>query len=411
MKQVDLIASGLTRFSKHSDKTSRDLLLEAFQEAIITVDKGIDVQKDIKALFVGYFTPSLYEHQAHYGPLITEWLGLTGIPVFRTESACASASAALATGYFAVASGMYNLVMVCGVEKMTTLDTAGVTDALSVAADNIFELGTGITFPGLFALMAQEYFRKYGGKWEDLQTVTLKNHYNGSLNLKAQFQAEISTITEKTAIKKNVTFRDEMDFLKSKYNPFVAYPLRLFDCSPISDGAAVVFLANSEISNRFTDRPLHIKGIGLSTDTLTVAGRADLSTSKATLNAASFAYKMAGITPQDIDIAEVHDCFTINEVILSEDLGFFKKGEGLEASKKGRTAIEGDKPINTDGGLKSKGHPVGATGIAMVNEIWEQLRGEAGVRQVKNTPNIGLTCNVGGANASSMVFIFERGGK
>jgi acetyl-CoA acetyltransferase len=333
MKQVDLIGSGLTRFSKHSDKTSRDLLLEAFQEAIKTVDKGIDVQKDIKALFVGYFTPSLYEHQAHYGPLITEWLGLTGIPAFRTESACASASAALATGYFAVASGMYNLVMVCGVEKMTTLDTAGVTDALSIAADDVFELGTGITFPGLFALMAQEYFSKYGGNWEDLQSITLKNHYNGSLNPKAQFQSEISTIADKTAVKKGVTFKGEMDFLKSRYNPLVACPLRLFDCSPISDGAAVAFLADSEISNSFTDRPLHIKGIGLSTDTLTVAGRADLTTSIATLNAASSAYKMAGITPQDIDIAEVHDCFTINEVILSEDLGFFTKGEGLKESK------------------------------------------------------------------------------
>lgn len=409
MEKVDLVGIGLTKFTRHDNKTSRDLLAEALKEAILSIDKGIDLQKDIKALFVGYFTPSLYEHQAHYGPLIAEWFGLTGIPAFRTESACASGSSALATGYFAVASGVYDIVMVCGVEKMTTLDTSGVTDALSIAADNIFELSTGITFPGLFALMAQEYFEKYGGNWEDLQSVTLKNHYNGSLNPKAQFQAEISAIAEKTTIKKGITFKDEMDFLKSEYNPLVAHPLRLFDCSPISDGAAVVFLTNNKISNRFTDRPLHIKGIGLSTDTLTVAGRDDLTTSKATLKAASTAYKMAGITPNAIDIAEVHDCFTINEIILSEDLGFFKKGEGLKAAQKGRTSIAGDRPINTDGGLKSKGHPVGATGIAMVNEIWEQLRGEAGERQVKNDPRIGLTCNVGGSNASSMVFIFERG--
>ena len=411
MEQVDLIGVGLTKFAKHSDKTSRDLLMEALQEAMVTVDNGIDLRKDIKALFVGYFTPSLYEHQAHYGPLITEWFGLTGIPAFRTESACASGSSALATGYFAVASGMYDLVIVCGVEKMNTLNTAGVTDALSIAADDIFELGTGITFPGLFALMAQEYFEKYSGSWEDLQAVTLKNHHNGSLNPKAQFQEEISAIAEKTAIKKGVTFKDEMDFLKSEYNPLVAYPLRLFDCSPISDGAAIAFLANNKISNRFTDRPLHIKGIGLSTDTLTIAGRDDLTTSKATLKAVSAAYKMAGITPKDIDIAEVHDCFTINEVILSEDLGFFKKGEGLKASLEGKTSIYGEIPINTDGGLKSKGHPVGATGIAMVNEIWEQLRGEAGERQVMKNPKIGLICNVGGSNASSMVFIFERGKK
>jgi len=398
MKKVDLIGIGMTKFGKHSDKTSRDLLVEATREAITSVDKGIDLKEDIKGLFVGYFTPSFYEHQGHSGPLITEWLGLTGIPAFRTESACASASAALATGYFAVASGMYDVVMVAGVEKMTNLDTQGVTDALSIAADDVFELGTGITFPGLFALMAQEYFEKYGGNWEDLQAVTLKNHHNGSLNPKAQFRAKISAIAEKIAIKKGVTFKDEMDFLKSKYNALVAYPLHLFDCSPISDGASVAFLASREISSRFTNNPLHITGVGLSTDTLTVAGRPDLTTSEATVNAAVAAYKMAGIVPNDIDIAEVHDCFTINEVILSED-------------QEGRTSLSGDKPINTDGGLKSKGHPVGATGIAMVHEIWEQLRGEAGGRQIKDEPKIGLTCNVGGSTASSMVFIFERGEK
>jgi acetyl-CoA acetyltransferase len=411
MKKVDLISVGMTKFGKHPDKTGRDLLAEAMGEAIASVDKGIDPKKDIKGLFIGYFTPSLYEHQGHSGPLSTEWLGLTGVPAFRTESACASSSAALATGYFAVASGMYDLVMVAGVEKMTNLDTPGVTNALSIAADDVFELTTGITFPGFFALMAQEYFEKYTGNWENLQAVTLKNHHNGSLNSKAQFQAEISAIAEKTAIKKSVTFKDEMDFLKSKYNPLVAYPLRLFDCSPISDGATVAFLANSEISNRFTNKPLHIKGVGLSTDTLMVAGRPDLTTSKATVNAAAAAYKMAGVTSSDIDIAEVHDCFTINEVILSEDLGFFKKGEGLKAAQEGRTSLSGDKPINTDGGLKSKGHPVGATGIAMVHEIWEQLRGEAGERQIKGNPEIGLICNVGGSTASSMVFIFERGEK
>jgi acetyl-CoA C-acetyltransferase len=292
---------------------------------------------------------------------------------------------------------------------MTTLDTSGVTDALSVAGDDIFELGTGITFPGYFALIAQEYFKKYGESWEDLQAVTLKNHYNGSLNPKAQFQAGISAIAEKISIKKGVTFKDEMDFLNSKYNPPIAYPLRLFDCAPISDGAAVAFLANSEISNKFTDRPLSIKGVGLSTDTFTVAGRTDLTTSKATINAADKAYKMAGITPKDIGIAEVHDCFTINEVILSEALGFFKKGEGLKATLSGKTSISGAIPINTDGGLKSKGHTVGATGIAMVNEIWEQIRGEAGKRQIGNNPSFGLTCNLGGSNASSTVFIFERG--
>lgn len=408
MNKVDLIGIGMTKFDKHLNKTSRDLMAEAFKEAINSVDKGLDPKRDVKALFVGYFTPSLYEHQAHYGPLTTEWLGLTGIPAFRTESACASSSAAVATGYFAIASGMYDLVMVCGVEKMTTLDTSGVTDALSIAADNIFELDTGVTFPGLFALIAQEYFKKYKFNWEDLQSITLKNHYNGSLNPKAHLQSEIKNIAKKIGIKKGINFENEMDFIKSKYNPLVAYPLRLFDCSPISDGAAVAFLSNNNISNRFTDRPLHVKGLGIGTDSLTLAGRHDLTISKATLDAANAAYRMAGITPDDIDIAQVHDCFTINEVILSEDLGFFKRGEGLKAAQEGKTSIVGDKPINTDGGLKSKGHPVGATGIGMINEIWEQLREEAGDRQINCNPKIGLTCNVGGSNASSMVFIFEK---
>jgi len=411
MKSVDLIGVGMTSFGKYSDKTGRDLLFDAVKEAVTHVDKGIDIKKDIKALFVGYFAPELFEHQGHIGALSAEWLGLSGIPAFRTESACASGSAALATGYFAVASGMYDLVMAAGVEKMTNLDTAGVTDALSIAADDVFELPTGITFPGLFALMAQEYFEKYGGNWEDLQAVTLKNHHNGSLNLKAQFHAEIADIAKKIAVKKGVIFKDDMDFLKSKYNPLVAYPLRLFDCSPISDGASVAFLANSEISNRFTDKPLHIIGVGLGTDTIAISGRPDLTTSKGTVSAASAAYKMAGVTPDDIDIAEVHDCFTINEVLLSEDLGFFERGEGLKGAMEGRTSLSGDKPINTDGGLKSKGHPVGATGIAMIHEIWLQLRGEAGERQIKGDPKVGLTCNVGGSTASSMVFILERGEK
>ena len=408
MKQVDIIGAGITKFGKHPEETGRDLLASAFKEAVENVDKGIDIKKDIKGLFVGYFTPEFYEHQGHIGALAAEWLGLSGIPAFRTESACASGSAALTTGYWAVASGMYDIVAVAGVEKMTNLSTEEVTDALSIAADNIYELPTGITFPGLFALMAQEYFEKYNETWEDLQYIALKNHHNGSLNPKAQFQAEIMDIADKIAKKKGVEFKSEMEFLKSKYNPIIAYPLRLFDCSPISDGASVALLANAEISKNFTDKPVRIRGIGLGTDTIAIAGRPDLTTSKATINAANAAYKMAGVKPKDIDIAEVHDCFTINEAILTEDLGFFKRGEGIKAAKEGRTAISGDIPVNTDGGLKSKGHPVGATGIAMVYEIWRQLRREAEKRQVKKNLNLGLTCNVGGSTASAVVTILER---
>ncbi len=250
--------------------------------------------------------------------------------------------------------------------------------------------------------------KKYHATWDDLQAVPIKNHHNGALNPKAQFRSEILDIAKKTGNKKGIEFKNEMAFLKSSFNPAVTYPIRLFDCCPISDGAAVAILASGDISKRFTEKPLHVKGIGLGTDTITLSGRPDLTSSKAIVNAARAAYQMAGVKPGEIDVAEVHDCFTINEALITEDLGFFRRGEGLKAAKEGRTALSGDKPVNMDGGLKCKGHPVGATGIGMIHEIWLQLRGEAGERQVKGNPEIGLTCNVGGSNASAIVLVFKR---
>ena len=408
MSDVDIVGVGMTTFTRHPDKTGRDLLAEAARETVSCVNKGIDLKKEVKALFVGYFTPEMYEHQGHTSALYAEWLGLSGIPAFRTEAACCSSSCAIATGYWAIASGAYDVVMVAGVEKMTSLSTVGVTDALSVAADDVYELPAGVTFPGLFALMAQEYFEKYNVTWEDMQAIPIKNHHNGTMNPKAQFNSEIIDRAKKVGAEKGVTFKDAMDFLRSKYNPVIAYPLRLFDCCPVSDGAAVAFLTRGNVSKRYTDTPLHIIGVGLGTDTIALHGREDLTTSRATVNASRAAYKMAGIESKDVDIAEVHDCFTINEVILSEDLGFFKKGEGIKAAKEGRTSLTGDKPINTDGGLKCKGHPVGATGIGMLNEIWLQLRGQAGKREVQGSPEIGLTINVGGSGASAVVLIIRR---
>lgn len=404
MKKVYVVGVGMTEFKKHEGKTCRDLVYEAVKN--IHIDKGIDIKKDVEALFVGYFTPELYEHQGHIGVLIADWLGLNGKPAFRCESACASGSVAFITGFYAVSSGMYDVVMVAGVEKMTNLDTAGVTDALSVAADDIYELPTGITFPGLFALIAQQYFEKYKACWEDLQSITIKNHNNGAMNPKAQFQSTIMDIAKKVGQKKGTTFKDEMDFLTSTSNPYISFPLRLFDCCPISDGAAVVILASEDAYKNFTDKPIQVLGVGMGTDTICLSSRKDLTSSFATVSAAETAYKMSGLTAKDIDIAEVHDCFTINEVVISEDLGLFSRGEGIKAAKEGRTSIKGDIPINTDGGLKAKGHPVGATGIGMIHEIYLQLRGEAGARQVLPLPRIGLTCNVGGSGASSVVLIF-----
>ena len=408
MRGVDVIGVGMTPFGKHPDEVGRDLWVAAAKEAIAHVDKGIDLKKDVKALFVGYFTPELYEHQGHISAMAAGWLGLSGIPAFRTESACCSSADAFATGYWAVASGAYDVVMVGGIEKMMALSTAGVTDALSIAADDVYELPTGITFPGAFALMAQEYFRKYNVTWEDLQAIPIKNHHNGTMNPNAQFRSEVWDTAKKIGEKKGVTFKDEMEYLKSKYNPMIAYPLRLMDCCPISDGAGAAFLVADSISKKYTDTPLHVAGLGLGTDTFDMSERADLTTSKATVNAGQAAYKMAGIGPGDIDIAEVHDCFTINEAIITEDLGFFPRGEGVKAAKEGRTSLTGDKPINTDGGLKCKGHPVGATGMGMLYEIWSQLRGEAGERQVRSNPNTGLLTNVGGTGATAVTVILRR---
>lgn len=408
MRGVDVIGVGMTPFRKYPDKTGRDLLFAAEKEAISHVDKGIDVKKDVEALFIGYFTPELYEHQGHVSAMATSWLGLSGIPAFRTESACSSCADAFVVGCWAIASGAYDVVMVCGVEKMTNLSTAGVTEALAMAADDVFELPTGLTFPGAFALIAQEYFEKYKVTWEDLQAIPIKNHHNGTMNPNAQFRSEVMDIAKKKGKKVGITFKDEMEYLKSDYNPVIAFPLRLMDCCPISDGASVAFLAADSISRRYTDTPLHVAGLGIGTDEFLIGGRKDLTTSKATINSAQVAYKMAGVEPKDIEIANVHDCFTINEAIISEDLGFFPRGMGIKAAKEGITALTGDKPINTDGGLKCKGHPVGATGLAMLHEIWLQLRGEAGERQVKKNLNTGLVTNVGGTGATAVTVILKR---
>ncbi|RLI35348.1 hypothetical protein DRO53_01430 [Candidatus Bathyarchaeota archaeon] len=411
VRDVYVIGAGMTPFSGklHAGKTGRELLVEATLEAVKSVDKGIDLKRDVEAVFVGYFTPELYEHQSHIGPLAASWLGLTPKPAFRTEIACASSSAALFAGITAIASGVCDLVLVGGVEKMTNLDTFGVTEALAMASDDLSESRVGATFPGLYALLAQAYFRRYGATWEQLQKVPIKNHYNGSLNPKAHFQQTIAQLAEKVGAKEGVKYRDELDFLKnSPFNRVVAYPLRLFDCCPISDGAAVAFLASSEVARKFTDTPLRLLGVGMGSDSVALQDRVELTSLRATRSAAEMAYKMAGIEPKDVDVAEVHDCFTIAEWLAVEDLGLIGKGEAPKAYAEGLTNIDGEIPVNTDGGLKAKGHPVGATGVGMLNEIWHQLRGTAGKRQVKKKAEVGLIHNVGGSGASAAVFIFGR---
>ena len=410
---VALVGAGMSKFGVFKGKTSRDLFVEAFVEMLGTVDKGIDPKK-IEAFYMGNFSSDLFEGQGHLAPILASWTGLNPIPATRIEDACASAGVALREGILAVASGMYDIVLVAGVEKMTDLPTEKVTDTLATAADVQYEVPAGFTFPGFYASMATAYMDKYGATPETFMKVGIKNHEHGSLNEKAQFGAKISTLMEArktSAAKKGLPipqWTDEMEFLHDdKANPIVAWPMRLYDCSPVSDGAAVVLLVSEELARQFSDHPIYVAGTGQASDGA-LHDRESLTSIKSARLAAQQAYKMANVGPQDIDFAEVHDCFTIAEVIATEDLGFFKPGEGWKMAEDGQTSRSGEKPINLSGGLKSKGHPVGASGIGQVVEVWKQLRGEAGERQLAGNLRYGLTHNVGGTGQTCVVHIFEK---
>ncbi len=405
---VAVVGAGMTRFHHrdHADKTSRELFVEAAAEAMGSIDKGLG-PGEIEALFVGNFSSDLFEGQTHTAALLADWMGLTPVPATRVEDACASSGVAVNTGVLAVASGAYDVVMVGGVEKMRNLGTEETTDTLAMAADSAYEVAAGFTFPGLYAAMATAHFARYGSTWEQLAAIAIKNHHNGALNPKAHFQSEVMDTAKRLGERQGMKFGDEMEFLRSPLNPVVAYPLRLFDCCPVSDGSAVVILAAEEVARKFTDTPVHIRGIGQASDTMALHDRGDITTLRATRLAASQAYGMAGVEAADVDVVDVHDCFTIAEVLATEDLGFFPKGEGGRAAAEGRTSIEGERPVNPDGGLKAKGHPVGATGAAMAYEMFLQLRGEAGEHQVDDAM-IGLAHNVGASGGTVVVQVFGR---
>ncbi len=390
----------------HTDKISREIFAEATFEAIRSVDKGIDI-KEIDALILGNLSSDSFEHQSHTACLMADWIGLLPIPSIRVENACASSGVAFQMGVMAIASGLYNTVMIGGVEKMTRLNTEEITDVLAMGVDNAYEFPSGLTNPALYAMMAMAHFNKFGSNWEQLSAISIKNHHNASLNPKAQFQSEVIDIAKKIELKKGVKFKDVMDFLRSTFNPIVAYPLRVFDCCPISDGGAAIILTSVKKAKKYSDDPLYIEGIGQASDTMSYHDRKDLTSLSATVEASRKAYEMANVGSKDIDLAMVHDCFTSAEVLATEDLGFFEKGEGGKAAEEGRTGLDGEIPINTDGGLKARGHAIGATGAAMIYEIWKQLRGEAGKRQVRDA-EIGLTQNVGVSGGTATVQIFRR---
>ena len=410
---VSLVGAGMSKFGSFPDKSSRDLFVEAFQDMRESVDNDFN-PGDIEFLSLGNFSSDLFEGQSHTAPIMADAVGLVPRPAIRVEDACASSGVALRQGILAIASGLYDIVLVGGIEMMTKLPTAEVTDTLAAAGDVLYEIPVGFTFPGFYAAMASAYLDRYGAAPEDLMRVALKNHTNGALNGKAQFGISIPDWMEKrkeSAEKKGKpipTWKDEWEFLHDdQANPMIAWPLRLFDCSPITDGATAALLVADDIAKEFTDHPLKIIGSGQASD-YPLHDRPDLTSIGAAKLAGQEAYQMAGLTPEDIQIAEVHDCFTIAEVIAIEDLGFFEPGTGYKQAELGTTARAGGKPINTSGGLKSKGHPVGASGVGQAVEIFKQLRGRAGERQVEGNPRIGLTHNVGATGQTCVVHIFER---
>lgn len=410
---VAIAGVGMSKFGAFPGQATRDLFVEAFQELRGTVDKGLDPD-DIEALYVGNYSSDLFEKQGHTAPIMADWVGLTPRPATRIEDACASSGVALRQGLIAVASGLYDVVLVGGIEKMTDLPIAEVTDTLATAGDVLYEIPAGFTFPGFYAAMATAYMDRYGATPESLMRVGLKNHDNGALNPKAQFGSRISAIMESKQARAAQKGRpvpeweSEMAFLHDdRANPMIAWPLRLFDCSPVSDGAAAVLLVSEAIAHNFTDDPLYIIGSGQASDRA-LHDRPDLTTISSARVASRQAYEMAGVTPQDIDVAEVHDCFTIAEIIATEDLGFFEPGQGHVAVEEGLTTRHGLHPINTSGGLKAKGHPVGASGAGQVVEVWKQMRGEAGERQVLKDVELALSHNVGGTGQTAVVHIYER---
>jgi len=382
---VSMVSAGISKFGKNEGLYARELFAEAVKEAFNRCPR-LDPKSDIKAMFVGHMGEA-YEHQGHTGATTADWSGLLNIPATRTEAACASSGVALRSGIYAVLSGLADVVLVGGVEKMTHRSTAEVTEYLAMASDYPFEQYHGITFPGLYALMARAHMKQYGTNETQLALVATKNHYHGTLNPVAHMQKEISVET----------------VLNSRP---VASPLKLYDCSLITDGASCLILTKPELASKFTDAPVNIIGTGQASDTIGLYERASLTSLLAAKLAAKNAYDMSSIKSDKVNIAEVHDCFTIAEIIAYEDLGFCSAGEGGKLVESGETRLDGSIPINTSGGLKAKGHPVGATGTAQAYELYLQLTGQADKRQVKNA-RIGLSHNVGGSGATATVHIFR----
>ncbi|MEA3201526.1 MAG: acetyl-CoA C-acetyltransferase [Thermoplasmata archaeon] len=386
---VTVLGAGVTKFGELWEDSFRALIGQAGLAAV--KDAGI-AGEDIDCLYVGSMSAGRFIGQEHVGALVVDEAGLADhrIPATRVEAADASGAAALRMGYLAILSGEADVVVVGGVEKMTDVMDQEQTNTLAAALDQEWEAFYGATYPGLHAIMAREHMARYGTTREMMAAVAVKNHEHGALNKKAAYPFAIT--------------QDQV--LRS---PMVAEPLRMLDCAANVDGAAAVVLASEEFAQSASAKPVRVLASAQASDRFALADRADITSFAATRAAAEQAYAKAGLTARDVDVAEVHDAFTIAEIMALEDLGFFEKGAGGKAAANGLTALQGEMPVNTSGGLKARGHPPGATGLAQVAEIVAQLRGAAGERQVRGA-EIGLAHNVGGSGATAVVSIFGRMG-
>ena len=382
MEKVCVLGAGSTKYGKLDDSIS-DITLQASVGAIESA--GIE-SKDIKAGYISNVF-GVADKQVHLGPVVMSNLGISDRPSLSIESACGSGSVSFREAYANVAAGFYDVALVTGVEKVTHTGTEWTTTYFSYCSDFFYEGQAGASFPGLFASMARAYIHEFNATEEDFAQVAVKNHDNGLLNPKAH-------------LRKKITVDDVMN------SAVVASPLKLYDCCPFSDGASAVILCSEKFAKDHGADYIEVLGSGRGGSPAALQGREHLTTIPSTRIAAEAAFKMAGITPKDVDFAEVHDCFTIAEVVDSEDLGFFEKGKGVEAIREGKTKLNGEISINPSGGLKSKGHPIGATGVGQVVEVFDQLTGKAGERTVKNA-KIGLTQNFGATGASCAVHIFQ----
>ena len=382
MESVCVLGAGSTKYGKLEDSIS-DITIQASMDAIESA------KIDPKEIGAGYISNvfGIADKQVHLGPVIMSNLGIPEKPSLSIESACGSGSVSFREAFANVAAGFYDAVLVAGVEKVTHTGTEWTTTYFSYCSDFFYEGQAGASFPGLFASMARAYLTEFKTTEEDFANVAVKNHENGILNPKAH-------------LRKRITVDDVLN------SAIVASPLKLYDCCPFSDGASSVILCNEKFAKDHSKDYIKVTGSGRGGSPAALQGREHLTTIPSTKLAAENAYKMAGITSKDIDFAEVHDCFTIAEVVDTEDLGFFKKGEGAKAATEGRTKLNSEISINPSGGLKSKGHPIGATGVGQVVEVFDQLTGNAGERTVKDA-HIGLTHNFGATGASCAVHIFE----